>query len=379
LYDSYRARDRIGFFEDGTAGHGYQQKKREAAYGWFLRWLMKRGDGSAHPEPPTETPAFDAQELRCFPEGENHSAGPAIIALVERLARDLPPPSEQPRLESVLGPEPDLVPLRPHIEPKRLQRLLIPTEPGLSIPAFLLEPAGAVRGVLVAVDDRGKESLASEPAISEALDKGWAVCGVDPRGIGELATSKLSWIFAVSLLLGENFVGRQASDIGRSIDYLSTSGTFPGKPIGLYARGHNASLAATYTVALQAEAKHCALSWYILRDGFLTYRAFVERPQSLRISYELKAEDLDRTTAFDREIPATYFPFDALHAFDLSQLLASSPAAGLVVHPIDGDWHTMREEDARRYLPTRIRIVSDAQPVRSIHDFLREHIANAKE
>ena len=41
--------------------------KREAAYGWFLRWLMRRGDGGPHPEPPTETEPFDSEELRCFP------------------------------------------------------------------------------------------------------------------------------------------------------------------------------------------------------------------------------------------------------------------------------------------------------------------------
>ena len=47
-----------------------------------------------------------------------------------------------------------------------------------------------------------------------------AFCGVDPRGIGESATDKAGWVFAVSLLLGENFVGRQAWDVVRVIDVL---------------------------------------------------------------------------------------------------------------------------------------------------------------
>src|SRR5271157_4371702 len=76
LYASYDRTDRIGFFEDSSAGHGYQQKKREAAYGWFLKWLMGKGDGSAYAEPPTEIPAFDSPELRCFPPGRNEPAGP---------------------------------------------------------------------------------------------------------------------------------------------------------------------------------------------------------------------------------------------------------------------------------------------------------------
>ena len=49
-----RADERIRLAVDSSEGHGYQKAKREAAYGWFLRWLMNRGDGSAMAEPPTD-------------------------------------------------------------------------------------------------------------------------------------------------------------------------------------------------------------------------------------------------------------------------------------------------------------------------------------
>jgi hypothetical protein len=39
LYGSYGAGERIGLIVDEEEGHGYQRAKREAAYGWFLRWL----------------------------------------------------------------------------------------------------------------------------------------------------------------------------------------------------------------------------------------------------------------------------------------------------------------------------------------------------
>src|SRR4051794_28121349 len=67
LYESYRADGKIGLMVDESEGHGYQRAKREAAYGWFLLWLMQRGDGGPHPEPPTETEPFDSEALRCFP------------------------------------------------------------------------------------------------------------------------------------------------------------------------------------------------------------------------------------------------------------------------------------------------------------------------
>ncbi len=40
VYSDYGAVDKFRYFEDASSGHGYQVKKREAAYGWFLQWLM---------------------------------------------------------------------------------------------------------------------------------------------------------------------------------------------------------------------------------------------------------------------------------------------------------------------------------------------------
>src|SRR3954470_15144119 len=254
LYTAYGAGEKLRLVVDEAEGHGYQRAKREAAYGWFLRWLMGRGDGGSHPEPATETVPFDSEELRCFPPGRNEPARPAMIEAVRRLARDLPPSPPRINPGAVLGPMPSAPPARAQLNDNRLQRLLVPSEAGLDVPAFLLRPAGEVRGVLVALDDRGKEALASDPVVETAHARGWAVCGVDPRGIGESATDKTGWVFAVSLLLGENFVGRQAWDLGRVLGALGSPAAFPGKPVGLYARGENACLATTYAIALASEA-----------------------------------------------------------------------------------------------------------------------------
>ena len=381
LYENYGAGDRIGLVVDSSDGHGYQQKKREAAYGWFLRWLMDKGDGRPFPEPPTETPRFDAVELRCFAHGQNQPAGPAIIAMVDRLAHDLPAdsPNRQLDLESVLGSWParerDRSGVR--VEPIRLQRLMIPTEPGINVPAFLLNTPGGVRGVVVAVADSGKESLGSDPVIAEAFDKGWAVCGVDPRGIGESSSAKTGWIFAVSLLLGENFVGRQAFDLHRVIDTMSTTNAFAGKPIGLYARGPNSTLMAIYAMARLEQDRHhqTPLKWFLLRDGYLSYRAFFDRPRALLDSFRLMPADGNRTTSFDREIPSSFFVFDVLHSWDLPQLLASIQAPGLIVNPIDGEGNRLSERAARKFLPRGIRVVSERHPDQAIKSLLPSVLA----
>ncbi len=371
LYESYGAEDKTGLVVDRAEGHGYQRVKREAAYGWFLRWLLGRGDGRPFPEPATETRPADAQELRCFAAGQNQPAGPAMIEVVRRLARALPPSPPRIDLGAVLGPAPTAQPARVKVSDARLQRLLIPSVAGLDVPAFFLRPAGEVRGLVVALDDRGKEELASDPVIREAHDQGWAVCGMDPRGNGESAVDKTGWVFAVSLLLGENFVGRQAWDVGRVLEALSASGAIPGKPIGLYARGENACLAATYAIARAAEPGRSPLQWYVLRDGFVSYRAFIDRARSLPASHRLLTEDRDRTSAFDREIPAAFFPFNALRWFDLPQLLAASRAEGLIVNPLDGDRNHLPDAVASKILPTRIRVVCADEPATKVGQFIQ--------
>jgi dienelactone hydrolase len=347
LYTAFGAPDQIGFFEDTSAGHGYQQKKREAAYGWFLRWLMGRGDGSPYREPATETEAYDAPELRCFEK--NEPAGPGIIEAVRQLAGKAEPAPSQPL--RVLAPPAPITLLRS----LRLQRVLIPSG-RITLPAFYLA-APRETGVLVAVDDRGKEELASDPVIREAAARGWSICGVDPRGVGESATTQKGWVAATSLLLNENFVLQQGEDMAR------VCRGFPGKHVSLYAHGENAALAAAYAIAVAPD-----LAWYVLRDGFLSFRQFLDRPQSLPASFQLKREDKDRNTPYDREIPFSYVPLDGLRRPDISQMLASASARCMIVNPVDGDWRSMPAGAAQKLV--RCPVVSSDGYEDRIRSFL---------
>lgn len=367
LYGAYDAAGKIGFFEDTEEGHGYQRRKREAAYGWFLRWLMDHGDGQPFPEPQTTPAPFDAPELRCFPQGENRPAGPGMIEAVRHLATRLLDHTAPPSFKEILGWPSATHFAPPAIDDVPVQRLMIPTD-GLDFPAFLLRPSANTRGILVAVDDAGKEEIGAHLPLSELLADGWAILGIDPRGIGELKTSQMGWAAAVSLLLNENFAARQGFDITRAID---TARRISGHPVaGLYAHGHNATLAATYALAASSD-----LDFYILQDGFLTFRHFYERPQSLSKSFELKKDDRDRTTSFDREIPFAYVPFGVLRSFDLPDLLAASHARGLVLDPTDGEWNPMGETAARAILPAAVGLAT-AKPA-PVLEFLRSQISDS--
>ena len=150
------------------------------------------------------------------------------------------------------------------------------------------------------------------------------------------------------MLLNENFVVKQAADIARVIR------AFPNKRVALYARGDNAALAAAYAIAQSPD-----LSWYILRDGFLSFHQFLDRPQSLQVSYQLKSDDKERNAPYDREIPFFYVPFDGFQQPDIPQMLASSKAKGIIITPIDGDWNVMpaagsAEERIRSFLRSQL-------------------------
>jgi dienelactone hydrolase len=317
LYDS----DRIGFYEDTVEGHGYQIRKREAAYGWFLRWLMQKGDGAAFNEPPVETAAVDDSEYRCF--AEKQASGRGFVAYAAALAARRPKPRVD-ELSHVLG-----IP-----EPRPASR---PVSPQPEHVVLTLSDSGALE-----------------------VPGPWTTQPIDARGFGERSIAQKGWAAAVSLLLGENLVGQQALDLERAIHSVQSAG----KRIAVYARGHNAALAATY-----AAARNPTVAAWILRDGFVTYHHFIERPAEQKKSFVLHAADRDRTTAFDREIPFMYVPFNALRHFDLPDLLSLANRV-LVVNPIDGDWNRMAAYTAEKWLPRSVALVSGDDPTRAIADHL---------
>ena len=356
LYRSFGAGEKVALFVDEKEGHGYQKAKREAAYGWFARWLMGKGDGRAIPEPATSTTTLDSQDLRSFPDGRKAPAGPGILKTAKRMVEAAKPSGIA--IEQAMGGAPRGLPLSVKQTGKRPQRHVLTTQPGIDVPVLVLPSGKASVGVLVAVDDRGKEALIDDPVVREAWHRGWDIWAIDPRGIGESAVEKSGWVFAVSLLLGENFVWRQGWDIHRVMAHV------PGNRAGLYARGHNAALAAAYALLM---SKSNPPAWTVLRGGFLGWKQFVDRPASEEASFRLLDDDIrdQRKTAFDREIPHEYFVFDGLQAGDLPGLLASAKTAITIIEPLNGDWQTPPVAEARALIPNGARLMTVEQLLES--------------
>ena len=350
VYAALGESKRIAFVEDENHGRGYQKTKREAAYGWFLRWLMQRGKGKPVSEPDTEAEPSDSLELACFPKGHIEPAGPGILSLVGRLANDTA--VEGKALHSGLLGEPvQKGKFGIGLQPNPVHRIFFLPQPGIYIPALVLRPGptgvAPANGVLVAVDDRGKEELVSDPIIREAVARRhWMVWAIDPRGIGELESPKMGWIFGTSVLLGENFVWRQAWDIQR---ILERAVDFPSHRVGLYTRGPNASLAGAYALAMARPQPEFA----VFRENFTSFGEIRQR----KLSQERSSSDPGQSAAgFGEEILPHYFPFDVLEAGDLRRFLAAGRVSQFIIDPINSDLNAMSPERLRSILPPSAKI-----------------------
>ena len=160
------------------------------------------------------------------------------------------------------------------LQVKRRQDISLATQIDLRVPITVLRPSigeGVEKGVLVAVDDSGREILAEDEVVQAALVHGWMVFCVDPRGIGSLKQDLHVFVFVASLLLGENFVWRQAYDIKRTIDWLVD--VLPNYRTALYARGPNAALIAAY-VGIQSKQQGDTRNdpeWMVVREQWASF------------------------------------------------------------------------------------------------------------
>jgi hypothetical protein len=296
LYSSFGASESLR----QVNGIGEERESWHATSAWLARWLQDQPDLVSVPEPDTSIQAAAVS----LPQVE-------VLATLQRrsvskmdLAALLGGPLPESRITVALQCAPQ-------------QRILLQTEPGLDVPATVFRPGpegcDAERGILVAVNDKGRDLLATDEIVQEELHRGWEVWAIDPRGIGELKSDNEGFIFAMSLLLGENFVWRQASDIIRIIAQASNSTST--HRVALYACGKETSLAAAYAAA--TADSHELPEWVVMRQAVLSF-----------------------STATDVE--PHFWPFDTLNTFDIPDLIsAARPRTVSITRPeevLQYDW-----------------------------------------
>jgi len=178
-------------------------------------------------------------------EGERVSGGRVRSRFVGRMERG---PSNKPAPFSPLRKEG-----REKSEPQahfpssgiQLDRILLESEPGISLPLLLAMPQGAKTKppVVVAVSQHGKTRFLAERAetIAKLLESGLAFCLPDVRGTGETslagsrpARSEATSVSATELMLGRTLLGSRLQDLRTVLRYLQTRDDLAARRLALW-------------------------------------------------------------------------------------------------------------------------------------------------
>jgi hypothetical protein len=302
LYRMAGAAANLSYAEESDAS----ATARYAAYAWLARHLQQRPELTGF-TPSSEPIAPVAVELQT--SGESRSAQRMEVS-EHLLSRLFGTSLEEGRSTHALNCHPG-----PHMYAVGNKKVNLYPQKGIEIPATVLRPGlsgcDASRGTLIAVADNGRSELVNDEIVQEANRRGWIVWMIDPRGIGELAIRQEAFVSVVSLLLGEHFPWRQATDILRILRHIGGPGSR--YPTAIYARGKAVGLAVSY-VAATAERRE--LEWTVVRDGPTSFRNIAGLPQWV-------------------------YPFGALRFFDISDLWRTSKSN---VHLIGSSEEFIRRE-----------------------------------
>lgn len=288
IYAFYDAKDHLKLAE-ADQPHGWTQPLREAAYGWFCKWLKDEGDGSPIAEPEIPLDDWQSPHLMCYPGGTLPQDAKTYVDLVRdeatRLAAARPEvPETKPdaqawakalrqKLWDAFGGKPE--PLEPAADNRghftwdgyEVQRLAVHTETDLKVPAVFIRPktaSGATPAVVV-LDDSGKSNASDNRTVKAILGRGIAVLAMDPRATGEVKVHP-NHCTSDSVVLGRPLLAQQAWDVICAGKYLAARNDVDAERVGLSARGEVgliAVLAAAWDEVFQAVAVSGAPGTYI--------------------------------------------------------------------------------------------------------------------
>ncbi len=287
IYALYDGTDRVNL-QVAPLPHGWSGPLREAAYGWFDRWLQDRGDGAPRAEPELELGDWQSIDLRVLKDGKMPDDAKTYVELVREDANQLiasypPVPDDEANrtawtaalrqeLWKRLGGEPqDFEPTAESLgkfkwNDRVVERLAIQTEKTLDVPALLIRPehAPAPLRAVVMLDDEGKQTVRRSKVSNELLDRGIAVLALDVRGLGEVRVHE-NHCASDAIVLGRPMLAQQAWDVMCAVRCLASREDIDGSHIAVYGCG-NTGVIATLAGALThdiaaAVAEGCAGSF----------------------------------------------------------------------------------------------------------------------
>jgi cephalosporin-C deacetylase-like acetyl esterase len=266
IYDLYGASDRIGTCESDS-GHGYNQEMREGMYGFFVKHLMTKGDGSPIPEPaldlepepftrlliyggknvPAESETFFSfaqaaakEQIAALPGPEIGAEDPA--GLRGRLGRTLAVPEKLQSSGRVIR----------EADTDGMHAIVAVTQSGDGVEVtavFFPAPGDGAHPLLIYVREGDSAVNVSRTIAPAAHASGMGLLWVDCRGWGE--TSHAEGIIARDgVFLGEPILGQRVRDVLGAMTYFAARPEVDAAKIAVYGSGLSGSLVALYAAAL---------------------------------------------------------------------------------------------------------------------------------
>lgn len=277
-YALHQAEDRLKM-QVWDRGHCYQDDQLEVAIDWFNTWLKPQphapvNDDSTEADIPAMEELLVSPEENIFSDGYKRPNQVFADVRARRTATSRKPPEDMmASLRLALHREGPVE----WLELDRFRhgtgfgrRIVYKSEPDLWLPAEMMEPEGAPRGIMILVDEGDRRKDVEWQV--EWVSRGYTVVRPDVRGWGETSPREewADWegwaqnrysdagyrLFALARLTGRNLVWDRARDLTALLDILVKLA--PNLDIALRGRRQGA-LPALYAALADERVKQLAL------------------------------------------------------------------------------------------------------------------------
>ncbi len=332
--------DRLALVEV-EGGHGLHLATRAAAADGLARALGGSDPGSEAPaalldhpylvthdrgraEPGlAQTQLRDSRRLAGESLPENADTNPVLVALARSVAAGLrgrPRPDRDAvagalGIDTTPGPARAVVSNHLTLDVGAAQRLAIESG-GVTLDAVLLLPErfeDDAAGVLVAVDEGGKDVALDSPAVAVARARGWAVLAVDLSGTGESAASEFELATACWMLDGD-LLALRVRDLRLAVEWLSVR----------------------YSTGQQIDKSRIAV-WGSEAFGLVALLAAAIDRRIAGVASGPFAESLEELLVVDARTTPMAYPFAALATYDLDDLAELVLPRPVQIAPASGD------------------------------------------
>jgi hypothetical protein len=221
-----------------------------------------------------------------------------------------------------------------HLGALRVERILVESEPGITLPILLCVPAEYDHAipVLLALSRRGALHALEAIDVAGVVAAGWAVCACEARGFGE--TRGVEFALATTALLNrKHLFAQRACDLWSAIDYLMSRAVvgvqLDRRRVVLAAADAETGLLARAAAACDERvsavwADEQFTSWADILDAEANAQPWVYVPEAAR---RLRLQDL-ASAARSRRLSGAADPTGAHDRGTAPSLLAWLKAAG---------------------------------------------------